>query len=536
MSFPSIKLDSITDLPRYMEQDHLQTKLDDKSGYDHILLTEESRTFFGLCWQGWYFVFNSLPFGWAPSAYIYHSTGLAASHFIRSLGIPVTQYIDDRHVGQLRLHSTPAVPWTNDDLANAAIFSTALVLVQCGYFIGLTKSVLRPTPQLTFLGFIADSAKQSFTVPPEKIEKLATLRESLIASKSASVKTLQRFAGKAISLSLAVPAARLYCREVNSAISWGIKSSRPVPIREQLLSELMHWRFLDSWSGYIPWRSERHFSLSISSGASNSGWGGVLSLPGERLESRGYWSNAEKKTSIAVREAKALFRTILAFRNQITNAHVDALVDNTNLLHFWNNEGGRNPSLNEAIKSIFELSLQLNITLHLHFVPSEEQLADELSRFHSDIDCRLSDTAWLLVDRSFGPHTFDLMAIPDNARRDRNGIKLPFYSPFPCEEACATNVFAQELSPVHQYYVFPPFVLIGPLLRFLRGSGCSVSLIAPDICPRKFWWPILTSLTTNKILLGSKRQSGILQYPPSKTLNWHDKPLQWDLWAFALQF
>ena len=60
-------LDSVSDLPRYVQRNTYQTVLDDKSGYDHILLAEESRTFFGIQWGGWYFMYNTLPFGWKLS-------------------------------------------------------------------------------------------------------------------------------------------------------------------------------------------------------------------------------------------------------------------------------------------------------------------------------------------------------------------------------------------------------------------------------------------------------------------------------------
>ena len=55
----SLKLDYISDLPRYVGKFHFQTTLDDKSGYDHVTLSEDSYTFFGLEWQGWYFVFRT---------------------------------------------------------------------------------------------------------------------------------------------------------------------------------------------------------------------------------------------------------------------------------------------------------------------------------------------------------------------------------------------------------------------------------------------------------------------------------------------
>ena len=55
-------LDCLGDLPRYVSQDSYQTVLDDKSGYDHIFLFEDSRTFVGFQWGGWYFTYNTLPF------------------------------------------------------------------------------------------------------------------------------------------------------------------------------------------------------------------------------------------------------------------------------------------------------------------------------------------------------------------------------------------------------------------------------------------------------------------------------------------
>ena len=45
-------LDTLNDLPRYEMKDSFQTVLDDKSGYDHIFLTESSRPFFGIQWAG----------------------------------------------------------------------------------------------------------------------------------------------------------------------------------------------------------------------------------------------------------------------------------------------------------------------------------------------------------------------------------------------------------------------------------------------------------------------------------------------------
>lgn len=55
-------LDKMIDLPRYVAKDTYQTSLDVEWGYDHILLMKESRTFFGIEWGGWYFVYSSLAY------------------------------------------------------------------------------------------------------------------------------------------------------------------------------------------------------------------------------------------------------------------------------------------------------------------------------------------------------------------------------------------------------------------------------------------------------------------------------------------
>ena len=147
------KLDSVQHLRKYVLPGFFQTVCDDKSGYDHIQLSADSRTFFLFEWGDWFFVNCCIPFGWKSSAYVYHSTGLLASHYLRSLGIPSSLYIDDRHSSQLSYpngclpvtyQNLPSQDSINLALANTAIFLTCFILSSLGYFIGLEKSTLVP--------------------------------------------------------------------------------------------------------------------------------------------------------------------------------------------------------------------------------------------------------------------------------------------------------------------------------------------------------------------------------------------------------
>ena len=179
-------------------------------------------------------------------------------------------------------------------------------------------------------------------------------------------------------------------------------------------------------------------------------------MPDDQHQTKDYWEKEDTSLpDIANREAKALYKTLSAFSEEVYNSRVIAHVDNTNLLDFWNNGGSRSLPLTDEIKDLFFLTSKLNILLKLAYVPSESNNADSPFRFSSDFDCCLSESSWELLDKVCDPHTFDLMAIPSNVRRDRNGVKHPFFSPHPFSESLGVDVFAQQLSMEQNYYVFP---------------------------------------------------------------------------------
>lgn len=152
--------------------------------------------FFKLSWKGCYFVYNTLPFGWKASAHIYHSIGLLATSCIRTLGVSCSQYIDDRHAGQLMVRRKPTSPiWSDFELAQAPAFILFSVLNSLGYTLALSKSSLAPPQHVCFLGYLSDSVLMAFVLPEKKKLKFKTLREFILSQESVHLKTLQHFAG-----------------------------------------------------------------------------------------------------------------------------------------------------------------------------------------------------------------------------------------------------------------------------------------------------------------------------------------------------
>ena len=103
----------------------------------------------------------------------------------------------------------------------------------------------------------------------------------------------------------------------------------------------------------------------------------------------------------------------------------------------------------------------------------------------SSFDCKLAQLVWMQLQHDFGGvngHTCDLMALDSNAMVDELGNPLPHFTPYPSSQSLGVNLFAQDLSQhvsvLQNPYVFPPPLLIGPVLHFLMASrqGCTCVL------------------------------------------------------------
>ena len=204
------------------------------------------------------------------------------------------------------------------------------------------------------------------------------------------------------------------------------------------------------------------------------------------------------------------------------------------LLHSLENGGCRSSEVNGVLKDIFRSCREYNFSLDVYYVPSGGNPADLPSRSWSDADCMLAISACEQVKRLFGPHTFDLMSLDSNCQRNKVGLHLPHFTPCATPESSGINVFAYSLPLDHNIYVFPPFVLIAPLLRYLLEQDFhgAFTIVVPDLKPRRFWWALLQSLAVDHALLGRRNQASILWYPSQGGQGWYLRNLQWDLWAF----
>jgi hypothetical protein len=247
------QLENLKEVPRLVYVGDSLVTCDEKSGYDHVGISEESRKFFGVQFGGWVMLSTTIPFGWKISAFVYQTVGLVATSFLRQEGMSLVQYIDDRLL---------VIP--RSDLCPLGRVKKCLwLMTDLGYTVSVKKSSLWPLKCVRFLGMEVDSEEQVFRLPEDKRVVFLRLREDILAQDSVDIRTMQRWVGKCVSVMLAVPAARLFTVQGNLAIGKALRSSKLIRVGGVLREEIEAWSFLERWNGRAKWRLERHVRVEM---------------------------------------------------------------------------------------------------------------------------------------------------------------------------------------------------------------------------------------------------------------------------------
>ncbi len=523
-------LETLVDVARLVEKDDLVFSTDEKSGYDHVGITLESQSLFGIKYGGWYFVCTTLPFGWKNSAFIYQSIGLQVTSYLRKHGYKTVQYIDDRFFSFC----------PEDYELNAPMIPALTLMSLLGYTFSVHKLGLEPVTARVFLGLVVDSKKMGFAIPDKKRVSFMELQSTLLKAKEVDLRTLQRWTGKCISLMLVVPGAKLFIKQANHAISRAIKNSKQIKMSEDLCNEIQSWGFVANLSveDVTPWRKEYHNQIRVATDASGYRFGAVvLSEDNIIKEALGDYWEASDSRPIHLKEAEAVLRLLQAKGPCFQHSRVDVLVDNQAVVKSWKGQGARDLPLNAILQDIFHVTVKFNIQLSMIYVSTDCNPSDKESRVLDMKDSMLSSHVWGKVDGLFGPHNVDLMALDSNAMKDREGNRLPHFTPVPLPGALGVNVFAQDIASIENPYVFPPFALIAPVIALLKEQQvrkCTVVVPAQDPIP--VWWPTLQAHAVDKVCIARQGETGVLCVPSKKGFVKQVTPLDSDLWVFRLSF
>ena len=497
-----------------------QVTLDHKAGYHHVALNPDSWQYFGFEWQGVFYVFTVLAFGWCSAPFIYASLSEAVARYLRARGIPTLTWIDDFYLTNFR--STRMLSASQQfQAAQTAAFVALEVFYRAGYFVSVNKSHLDPTTSLVFLGITCDSAKARFEVPEDKLDKLEAILTEAISEGVISFKMLEKLAGKCTSLSVAVPVAALYTHHMYRQLarfqqSGGRRRSPDIDIPKNggLMFELRQWlevrRKFNGASWYGPAR--QRVKITGASDASSRAWAGLIESPGHTVfQAGGDFPPEFAQEHINLQEGYALQQTLHLFCEerpfQLAGSTLISDIDNKVFHDAFKRGRSSVTIIHDLITDLFWLQVEHDFTLRLRWVSSEDNaVADGMSRQGSDDFVRLEEQVFGELCAWAGDGiTMDLMATPASTHNVwSNGCRmedrLPFYSRYKTDGCAGVDVLSQNLRymPGSERepcfgFCFPPINMVGVVLQHLEECQARALMVVPG--QKQSWFPRLAGAT-----------------------------------------
>jgi hypothetical protein len=197
-------------------------KLDFNAAYHNFLVRSTLRDLFGVEFEGEFYTYNALPFGFRLSAYWLHCMVKVVATFLRSQGYAILPYLDDGIYGAATFVATVRY-------RNYCVRLWESLGLRFSHALG--KCVLTPTQSLEGLGIVVHLAAvcPTFHMPLRKVDVyLAESRALLDIPDLWPILKLARLAGLLMSSALAVPVSKLLCRPLFECMYVG-SGERPDP-------------------------------------------------------------------------------------------------------------------------------------------------------------------------------------------------------------------------------------------------------------------------------------------------------------------
>lgn len=528
------------------------TSLDDASAFHHILLRPSSWPLFGIAYKGVDYVWCVLPFGFSLSPWVYHTLGEAKASFQRSKGVPNLAYLDD--TWRCNFLATHGLPARDQWLAAAeATYVAMLVSFLCGQFLSLKKCEIRPVPILQYLGIIGDSGTRTFRIPQDKLDKLHKLIRTALDDGGLAYRTLQRIAGKCMSMTVAIRPASLWTHAMFAVLSAMDKTNtRRVDLacdaNADLRGEFHQWLSLTASSHEGPWQRASHLLVEIdgSSDASSIGWGGVINILNSPYRAGGVFPEDWLRKHINKKEMFALYHLLrlfcVRFPTDLARAQVLIDVDNTAVFGSFNRGRARDPETHALLVKLFELQVEYEFLLSLKRVPSAANVvADAISRPSREGVIRLKPDVFRALWDTMGPFTIDLMASDASTQRvPGSGASLSFFSRYDCDGSNGVDVFAQDVSLQPGSgdrafgYCFPPPVMAGHIVQHLAECNAHAVIVVPGT--KAYWFPRVQQATVRSRVVAPANAWGYFQLPGQDGSLKEWRYPRWSMVAYEVDF
>ena len=449
-----------------------------KDAYLTVPIWEKHQKYLRFLWRDSLLEFACLPFGLASAPRVFTKLLKPVLSFLRQRGIRLIAYLDDF-----------LIMAESKQLALQHAATTLNILEGLGFVINYQKSLLIPSQQIEFLGYIVNSVSMSLSLPKDKLKKVQNHCQKLLHNPLTTVRELSKVLGLLSSSIQAVFPAPLHYRYLQQAKNSVLKKQNSyealIFLNSDALEEVRWWRNnLVAWNG----RALLHQStdLTIETDASLQGWGAHC----QGISTGGRWPRQESPYHINCLELLAGSLAVQCFTKNLAKAQVLLLMDNVTAVTYINKMGGtHSPILSLLAKNLWDWCLSHNVLIKPQYIPGiQNVLADRESRIFLDSsDWKLHPAIFNLIYRRWGPLNIDLFA-------SRLTFQLDQYVSWrPDPSAVHTDAFTLDWA-TFRGYAFPPFSVIGWCLQLVQSQRVEHLVIVTPVWPTQIWYPLLLTL------------------------------------------
>ena len=505
------RYESLNAVPLVVNKGDWMFTLDLEDAYYSFLLQEESRNLFGgklemddeakqkLAEGGFdtaklkgdtaFVRPKGLPMGFKNSCAIWTKIFRTLTRKWREQGFALIHYMDDL------LFSAPTQE--ECDRIRKVVLKD---IIELGMAPSWGKTMGTASKRVKFLGVIVDSEEMKFYIPGERLDKLEAAAEAVRqGGDKAALRELASVAGKVMSMSLAIPAARLLTKECYSLIrpsevGWEGEVEITAALKEELLEIATKAREWNRRGAPIR-RSLGALQLRITSDASPEGYG--YRLDGEcrqwQMGEAGLgvardWEQDDELQWQAWRELKGLEMALLEQKEAVADRSVLLLSDAKAAVAYIENGAGASKVMSTIMRRIFDFCLTNNTRLRAEWVKGtdmKEAGVDSLSRWgefqvRKGIFNQLNDsTKWGKHGGAAG-YTVDLYAAEQNRHCARYAARGALSEEEGGSEGSVGDARCFKPSVDDNLWVCPPTSVIQQAAQSFMGMNARGTVVVPD--------------------------------------------------------
>lgn len=484
VEYHHFKMDTLHSGVEQMTQGCWMASVDLKDAYYSIPVHTCDRKYLRFWWKGVLLQFTAWPNGLSEAPRKFTKIMKVPFGDLRKRGHANSAYIDD----SLLLALTQEGCQDN-------IEATVHLVDSLGFTVHPLKSVLRPMQIVVFLGFVLNSLLMIVSLTQDKAQKIKLMCQLLLTKNVCTIREFAEVIGSLVAASPGVEYASVFIKRLEHDKVENLRTSKGdfdaiITLNPDSRADLAWWR--DNVAGAHKAISHGPPVFSLSSDSSDFAWGGVC---GDH-RTGGPWDQQERVWHINYKELLAAFFSLKSLCSQEHDSHIRIELDNTTSVAYINNQGGRKVPLNGVARQIWLWARSKNIWLtatHLPGVLNTKADSESRKAYATESEWKLDPSIFRSFSQIYGPFDLDLFATRLNAQC----VKYISWHPDP--HAVAIDAFTVPWSEYNNY-AFPPFSVIGRVLKKAAEEELDLALVAP-LWPTQPWFTTILWMTVDTPLL-----------------------------------